>query len=40
MEQPVMEAGMENEALRDGVGLGLLILIIGAAQMWGAFLGS
>lgn len=29
---------MENQALRDGIGLGLLILIICAAQMWGAFL--
>lgn len=30
---------MENEALRDAVGLGVLILIIGAAQLWGALLG-
>lgn len=30
---------MENEALRDGVGLGLLILLIGAVQVWGAVLG-
>lgn len=29
---------MENEALRDGLGLGLLILAICVAQMWGALL--
>ncbi len=29
---------MENETLRDAVGLGVLILMIGAAQMWGAVL--
>ncbi|NJO34977.1 MAG: hypothetical protein HC869_19530 [Rhodospirillales bacterium] len=32
--------GLENEALRDGMGLGLLVLIIGAAQWWGALLGA
>lgn len=31
---------MENEALRDGLGLGLLILLIGVAQMWSAILGA
>lgn len=31
---------MENEALRDGIGLGLLILLICAVQMWGAFLAA
>lgn len=31
---------MENETLRDGVGLGVLILLIGAAQLWGALLGA
>ena len=31
---------MENETLRDAVGLGVLILIIGASQMWGALLGA
>lgn len=34
------DAAMENQALRDGVGLGLLILLIGAAQMWGALLAA
>lgn len=29
---------MENETLRDAVGLGVLILMISAAQMWGAVL--
>lgn len=31
---------MENESLRDVVGLGVVMLIIGAAQMWGALLGA
>lgn len=31
---------MENETLRDGIGLGVLILIIGAAQLWGGLLGA
>lgn len=31
---------MENETLRDGVGLGVLVLLIGAAQLWGALLGA
>lgn len=31
---------MENESLRDIVGLGVLMLIIGASQMWGALLGA
>lgn len=30
---------MENEALRDIAGLGVLILVISAAQLWGALLG-
>jgi hypothetical protein len=34
------ENPMENEALRDGIGLGLLILLIGAAQLWSAVLGA
>lgn len=31
---------MENEALRDVVGLGVLLTVIGAAQFWGALLGA
>ena len=31
---------MENEALRDILGLGVLLVVIGAAQMWGALLGA
>lgn len=31
---------MENESLRDIVGLGVLMLIISATQMWGALLGA
>ena len=31
---------MENESLRDIVGLGVVMLVIGAAQMWGALLGA
>lgn len=31
---------MENQSLRDGIGLGLLIVVIAAAQMWGAVLGA
>ena len=31
---------MENEGLQDIVGLGVLILVIGAAQLWGALLGA
>lgn len=31
---------MENETLRDGLGLGVLILLIGAALLWGALLGA
>lgn len=31
---------MENETLRDVVGLGVLILVIGAAQFWSALLGA
>ena len=31
---------MENETLRDVVGLGVLMLVIGAAQLWGALLGA
>ena len=29
---------MENESLRDVIGLGVLVLIVGAAQLWGAIL--
>ncbi len=29
---------MENETLRDVAGLGVLLLLIGAVQMWGALL--
>ena len=35
-----VKAIRENEALRDAAGLGVLILVIGAAQMWGALLGA
>lgn len=31
---------MENEALRDGLGLGLLIVFISAAQVLSALLGA
>ncbi len=31
---------MENEALRDVVGLGVLLMVVGAAQLWGALLGA
>mgnify|MGYP001186859175 CR=1 FL=1 len=31
---------MENESLRDVVGLGVLILVIGAAQFWSVILGA
>ena len=31
---------MENETLRDVVGLGVLLMVIGATQMWGALLGA
>ena len=31
---------MENETLRDVVGLGVLIMVIGASQMWGVLLGG
>lgn len=31
---------MENESLRDIVGLGVLILVIGAAQCWSVLLGA
>lgn len=31
---------MENEALRDVVGLGVLMLVIGAAQFWSVLLGA
>jgi len=31
---------MENEGLRDVLGLGVLMLLIGASQMWGALLGA
>lgn len=31
---------MENETLRDVVGLGVLLTVIGAAQLWGALLGA
>lgn len=31
---------MENETLRDGIGLGVLVLLISAAQLWGALLGA
>lgn len=31
---------MENEGLRDVLGLGVLMLVIGASQMWGAILGA
>lgn len=31
---------MENETLRDVLGLGVLLLVIGAAQTWGALLGA
>jgi len=29
---------MENERLQDVVGLGVLLMVIGAAQLWGALL--
>jgi hypothetical protein len=31
---------MENETLRDVIGLGVLMMVIGASQMWGALLGG
>ena len=31
---------MENEILRDALGLGVLLVVIGAAQLWGALLGA
>jgi hypothetical protein len=31
---------MENETLRDVVGLGVLLMVIGAAQLWGVLLGA
>ncbi len=31
---------MENETLRDVIGLGVLMMVIGAAQIWGALLGA
>ena len=31
---------MENETLRDIVGLGVLLIVIGAAQFWGTLLGA
>jgi len=31
---------MENETLRDVVGLGVLLIVIGAAQLWGVLLGA
>lgn len=30
---------MENESLRDVVGLGVVMVVIGAAMSWGALLG-
>jgi len=30
---------MENGALKDGLGLGLLLMAIAAFQLWGALLG-
>ncbi len=31
---------MENETLRDVVGLGVLLMVIGTAQLWGVLLGA
>lgn len=31
---------MENETLRDVVGLGVLIMVIGATQFWSVLLGA
>jgi len=31
---------MENESLRDVIGLGVLIIVIGAAQFWSVLLGA
>ncbi len=31
---------LENETLRDAMGLGVLILVIAASQLWGALLGA
>ncbi len=31
---------MENEALRDVVGLGVLLMVVGAALLWGVLLGA
>jgi len=31
---------MENETLRDVVGLGVLMMVIGAAQLWSVLLGA
>lgn len=31
---------MENETLRDVIGLGVLIIVIGAAQVWSVLLGA
>ena len=30
----------ENETLRDAAGLGVLMLVIGAAQLWGGLLAA
>ncbi len=31
---------MENEALRDVIGLGVLLVVLSATQIWGALLGA
>jgi len=31
---------LENETLRDAAGLGVVFLVISAAQFWGALLGA
>ncbi|MBB5518502.1 hypothetical protein [Amphiplicatus metriothermophilus] len=31
---------VENETLRDGFGLGLVLVLIAAAQFWGALFGA
>jgi hypothetical protein len=35
-----LNGARENEALRDGIGLGVLLLLIVATNLWGALLGA
>lgn len=38
--RPTVASAVENEALRDGLGLSLILILIAGSQLWGALFGA